>query len=321
MEELNGVADKVKTEEAASTQPCEGLHRSKGVTVLCGWAIHGIFCCCSGETVVTQLMPRHATVSNINVQCVLPIRTMKSDEIEQEEYDKYGKAAESTKRYVGRFFTTDDFKNTMPSNLSLVMGNVDSDDSPLSTSRELLQQHELGYPLNDTANSAQQIEAMMRQTLGVEADTMIDGEKKVPDKEPPEDNETLRLRLGMPEPRPAPCSPEALSYREPNVRKVVASCQDEIEVVTEPTSAQPKENETPGSKKIKIPLKAKAGLVDIYQDFVSLKPDGSVVEIFDNCEGTVEKVIGEHYLVINLPVPPDDGGKKIRILATSTDQD
>eukprot|EP00090_Calanus_glacialis_P023375 TRINITY_DN36059_c0_g1_i1.p1 TRINITY_DN36059_c0_g1~~TRINITY_DN36059_c0_g1_i1.p1 ORF type:complete len:2018 (-),score=588.94 TRINITY_DN36059_c0_g1_i1:318-5702(-) len=135
-------------------------------------------------------------------------------------------------------------------------------------------------------------------------------------------NETLRLRLGMPEPRPAPCSPEALSYREPIVREVVASCQDEIEVVTEPTSAQTKENETPGSKKIKIPLKAgkaKAGLVDIYQDFVSLKPDGSVVEIFDNCEGTVEKVIGEHYLVINLSVPPDDGGKKIRILATSTD--
>ena len=31
MEELSGVADKVKAEEAASTQPCEGLHRSKGV--------------------------------------------------------------------------------------------------------------------------------------------------------------------------------------------------------------------------------------------------------------------------------------------------
>jgi hypothetical protein len=166
------VADKVKTEEAASTQPCEGLHRSKGVIMLCGWAIHGIFCCCSGETVVTQLMPR----------------TMKSDEIEQEEYDKfykltadnrYGTAAEKTKRYVERFFTTDDFKNKMPSNLSLVMGDVDSDNTPLSTSRELLQQHEFSYPLNDTANSTQQIEA----------DTMIDEEKTAPDKEPLEDND------------------------------------------------------------------------------------------------------------------------------------
>jgi hypothetical protein len=102
---------------------------------------------------------------------------------------KYGQAAENTKRHVGRFFTTDDSKNKVPSNLSLIMGHVDSDDSPLSTSRELLQQHEFGYPLNDTANSAQQIEAMMRQTLGVEADTMTDEEKEVPDKKPPEDND------------------------------------------------------------------------------------------------------------------------------------
>ena len=32
--------------------------------------------------------------------------------------------------------------------------------------------YEFDYPLNDTANSAQQIEAMMRQTLEVEADMM-----------------------------------------------------------------------------------------------------------------------------------------------------
>jgi HSP90 family molecular chaperone len=117
----------------------------------------------------------HATASNMKVQCVLPIRTMKSDEIKQEEYDKfykftasnkYGKAAENTKRYVGRFF-----KNMMPSNLSLVKGDVNSDDPLLNTSRELLQQHKFGYRLNDTA---QQIEAMMQQTQGVEVYTMLD---------------------------------------------------------------------------------------------------------------------------------------------------
>ena len=83
MEEINVVADEVKTEDAAPTQPREGLHRSKGVTVLCGWAIHGIFCCCSGETVKLPM------ASNGKVQCVLPIRTMKSTEIEQEEYDEF----------------------------------------------------------------------------------------------------------------------------------------------------------------------------------------------------------------------------------------
>ena len=77
----DGVADEVKTEDAAPTQPREGLHRSKGVTVLCGWAIHGIFCCCSGETVE---LPMPATASNGKVQCVLPITTKKSAEIEQE---------------------------------------------------------------------------------------------------------------------------------------------------------------------------------------------------------------------------------------------
>jgi hypothetical protein len=43
MKEINVVADEVKTEDAAPTQPREGLHKSKGVTVVCGWAIHGIF--------------------------------------------------------------------------------------------------------------------------------------------------------------------------------------------------------------------------------------------------------------------------------------
>jgi hypothetical protein len=89
MKGSNGVAVRVKTEEAAPTQPCEGFHRSRDVIMICGWAIHGIFCCCSGKNVVTQLMPRHAMVSNLNVPCVLPIRTTKSDEIKQEEHDKF----------------------------------------------------------------------------------------------------------------------------------------------------------------------------------------------------------------------------------------
>ena len=99
--------------------------------MICGWSIHGILCCCSGKNVVTQLMPRHATVSNLNVPRVLPIRTTKSDEIKQEEHDKFYELTADNK-------------------------------------------YEFGYPLNDIDNSAQQIEAMMRQTLEVEADTMTD---------------------------------------------------------------------------------------------------------------------------------------------------
>ena len=46
-----------------------------------------------------------------------------------------------------------------------------------------------GGSLNDTVNFAQQIEAMMRQTLGVDADEMVDEEKEVTDEEPPEEND------------------------------------------------------------------------------------------------------------------------------------
>ena len=146
MEEINGVADEVKTEDPAPTQPREGLHKLKGVTVVCGWAIHVIFCCCSGETIKLPM------ACNGKVQCVLPIRTMNSTEIEQEEYDefyestannKYGQSTTNTKWYVRRVFINDDFKNMMPSNLSLDKGVVDSDDPPLDISREILQQHML----------------------------------------------------------------------------------------------------------------------------------------------------------------------------------
>jgi hypothetical protein len=46
--------------------------------------------------------------------------------------------------------------------------------------------HRSSYSLKDNVNFAQQIEAMMRQTLGVDADEMVDGEKEVTDEEPPE---------------------------------------------------------------------------------------------------------------------------------------
>jgi len=46
-----------------------------------------------------------------------------------------------------------------------------------------------GYSLKDTVNFAQQIEAMMRQTLGVDADEMVDEEEEITDEEPPEEDD------------------------------------------------------------------------------------------------------------------------------------
>merc|ERR1712240_880554 len=46
-----------------------------------------------------------------------------------------------------------------------------------------------GYSLKDTVNFAQQIEAMMRETLGVDADEQVDEEEEVLDEEPPEEDE------------------------------------------------------------------------------------------------------------------------------------
>merc|ERR1711909_47975 len=46
-----------------------------------------------------------------------------------------------------------------------------------------------GYSLKDTVNFAQQIEAMMRQTLGVDADEQVEEEEEITDEEPPEEDE------------------------------------------------------------------------------------------------------------------------------------
>merc|ERR1712111_240631 len=46
-----------------------------------------------------------------------------------------------------------------------------------------------GFPLKDTVNFAQQIEAMMRQTLGVDADEQVEEEEEITDEEPPEDDD------------------------------------------------------------------------------------------------------------------------------------
>jgi len=46
-----------------------------------------------------------------------------------------------------------------------------------------------GYSLKDTVNFAQQIEAMMRQTLGVDADELVEEEEEITDEEPPEEDE------------------------------------------------------------------------------------------------------------------------------------
>merc|ERR1712025_744578 len=46
-----------------------------------------------------------------------------------------------------------------------------------------------GYSLKDTVNFAQQIEAMMRRTLGVDADEQVEEEEEITDEEPPEEDE------------------------------------------------------------------------------------------------------------------------------------
>merc|ERR1711971_1374628 len=46
-----------------------------------------------------------------------------------------------------------------------------------------------GYSLKDTVNFAQQIEAMIRQTLGVDADEQVEEEEEITDEEPPEDDD------------------------------------------------------------------------------------------------------------------------------------
>jgi hypothetical protein len=166
------VADEAKTEDAAPTQPCEGLLRLKYVTVLCGWATHGIFCNCSGETVE---LPMPATDSNGTVQCVLPIKTMKSAEIEQEEYDEFYESTGETVELPMPATTSarkvrcilhirtmqsaeieqeeyDEFYKSTANNkygksaentksLSLDKDSVDSDDQLLVISKEILQQH------------------------------------------------------------------------------------------------------------------------------------------------------------------------------------
>ena len=46
-----------------------------------------------------------------------------------------------------------------------------------------------GFALKDTVNFAEQIELMMRQTLGVDADEQVDQEEEITDEEPPEEDE------------------------------------------------------------------------------------------------------------------------------------
>jgi hypothetical protein len=122
------------TEDAAPRRHCERLHRSRSVIKVCGWATHGIFCCCP---FVTKPTPRYAMVTNLNVPCVLPIKPRKSNEIKQEERDKFYEPA-AEKRY------------------------------------------EFGFPVDGIAYSARQIEAMIRQTLEVEADMMNNEEEEKP---------------------------------------------------------------------------------------------------------------------------------------------
>merc|ERR1712010_68592 len=46
-----------------------------------------------------------------------------------------------------------------------------------------------GFPLKDTVNFAEQIEIMMRKSLGVDLDEQIEEEEEITDEEPPEEDE------------------------------------------------------------------------------------------------------------------------------------
>lgn len=46
-----------------------------------------------------------------------------------------------------------------------------------------------GFPLKDTVNFAEQIEVMMRKSLGVDLDEQIEEEEEITDEEPPEDDD------------------------------------------------------------------------------------------------------------------------------------
>ena len=73
----------------------------------------------------------------------------------------------------------------------------------------------------------------------------------------------------------------------------MAYCQDEMKVVTEHTSARQEENETPGSKKIKNPIKAKASVGDSYKDFIdnNAKDAEEIEERPNNPSQEVEQVL------------------------------
>merc|ERR1711860_275416 len=46
-----------------------------------------------------------------------------------------------------------------------------------------------GFALKDTVNFAEQIEIMMRKSLGVDVDEQIEEEEEITDEEPPEDDD------------------------------------------------------------------------------------------------------------------------------------
>jgi hypothetical protein len=169
-------------------------------------AIHGIFRNCSGETIEP---PMPATASNRKVTYVMPIRNMKSAEIEQEEYDKFyestvnnnslGISKEKLKQnllqivnqkkklkitqghpFIREMLWRMEDNPTDESALDMVVMMIDTD-----TQKSI-------HPLNDTINTAHQIEAMMRQTPEPDTEEMIKEEEEDPDEEPPGDHVTKK---------------------------------------------------------------------------------------------------------------------------------
>jgi hypothetical protein len=62
------IVDDNTVEETRGKDSDEEPHRTEGDIMLCCWALHGIFCCCSGETVVTQLIPKVPELCNMTGQ-------------------------------------------------------------------------------------------------------------------------------------------------------------------------------------------------------------------------------------------------------------
>ena len=199
--------DEVNTEDDAQTTHYEEQHRSKGVIVQCGWAIHGMFCDCL-EEIVEPPMP--ATASKKKVTYVVPIKEMKSVGITQEEDNKFYESTVNTDSHhkISKELLTQNLLKII--NLKKRVRITDGhpfirmmlwrmEDNPTAKSEldmvvvmiETNTQKTI-HPLNNPINVQHQIKAMRGQTPEPDADEMIEEEEEDPDEEPPGDHRTKK---------------------------------------------------------------------------------------------------------------------------------